>query len=292
MKNSRINGYENLQINSYIYDEVKDPKATIIIIHGMQEHAGRYDEFAKFLSDNNYIVIATDLRGHGKTAKDKDSLGLSEGDIYREILADQQCIINYAKETYHLPIYVFGHSYGSLVSQTLIQENNDIEKCVLCGTANGGSALMKAGNAISAILGLFTDRNKRGGLLENMCVGGYGKGYENGNWLSRDEQDMINYQKDEYCGVSFPFSFYRSMINNLVKANKGIDKIGKKKLFLIAGTDDPVGAKGKDVEALYNIYKEKGINAKLKLYKDARHELLNEINKDEVFKDVLDFFNE
>ena len=291
-KNLKILGFNDLELNTYVYDNVENPKAVVIIIHGMQEHCLRYKNFAQYLNKNGYIAIASDLRGHGHTAISKEYLGYGEKDIFTETLTDQLNIINYANQTYNLPIYLFGHSYGSMLSQVLIQLTPLVEKCVLCGTANGSSGIMKLGNFVVNLLKPFKKETSKGGIIEKLCIKSYGKGFERGNWLTRDEKVFDEYLKDEYCGGSFPFSFYRSMINNMHNANKGIQKIGSKKVFLIAGDNDPVGSKGKQVKQLYKLYLKNNINAKMKLYKGARHELLNETNKDEVYKDVVDFYNE
>lgn len=291
-KNLKILGFNDLELNTYVYDNVENPKAVVIIIHGMQEHCLRYKNFAQYLNKNGYIAIASDLRGHGHTAISKEHLGYGEKDIFTETLTDQLNIINYANQTYNLPIYLFGHSYGSMLSQVLIQLTPLVEKCVLCGTANGSSGIMKLGNFVVNLLKPFKKETSKGGIIEKLCIKSYGKGFERGNWLTRDEKVFDEYLKDEYCGGSFPFSFYRSMINNMHNANKGIQKIGSKKVFLIAGDNDPVGSKGKQVKQLYKLYLKNNINAKMKLYKGARHELLNETNKDEVYKDVVDFYNE
>ena len=126
-----------------------------------------------------------------------------------------------------------------------------------------------------------------------MSFKSYGKKFENGNWLTRDEEMYKKYQEDPFCGESFPVSFYQSMFTNFVKLNKEIDNIPKEtKIFLIAGDKDPVGDSGKDVTNLYRLYVKHGKNARIKLYPDARHELVNETNRKEVYEDVLNFFNE
>ncbi|MBP3619068.1 MAG: alpha/beta fold hydrolase [Clostridia bacterium] len=289
--NIKIAGYKGLPLNVYVYDNVEKPKAVVLIIHGMQEHAMRYQSFAEELNKNNFIAIASDLRGHGKTAPSIDKRGFGEKDIFTETIADQKCLLEAIEKTFGLPIYVFGHSYGSMLTQVLVQQTHLVEKAVICGTANGSSALMKAGGMVASLLSPFKGKESGGGLIEKVCIKSYGKKFENGNWLTRDEKVFEQYSSDPYCGGSFPFSFYKSMIKNMNKANKGIEKIGNKKLFLIAGDKDPVGSNGKQVKQLYKLYLKKNVDASIKIYPDCRHELLNEINKNEIIKDVVDFFN-
>lgn len=290
-KNIKILGFHDLPLNTYIFDDVKSPKATIIVVHGMMEHGLRYAEFSQFLNENGYVTIASDLRGHGKTASSKDRFGFGEKDIYNETLIDLQNIIAYARETYKLPIYLFGHSYGSLLSQKLIQLCPYIEKCVLCATTNGSSGIMKTGGVVAKTLGLFKSYNSSGGILEKMCIQAYGNGFDRGNWLTRDEKEYDKYLADEYCGGSFPFSFYKSLITNMNTVNAGIDKIGNKKIMFIVGDDDPLSSGGIQVQKLYDIFLKHNIDVKLKIYHGARHELIHETNKEEIFNDVLNFYN-
>ena len=206
-------------------------------------------------------------------------------------MQDEIIILEKLKDAYELPIYLFGHSYGSMLSQAIIQNTDVVEKCVLCGTANGSSGIMKLGGTTAKFLGMFKGENAGSGLIEKMCIKNYGKKFENGNWLSRDEEVFKKYVEDEMCGGSFPFSFYKSMLINMKKVNHGINKIGKKKVFLIAGEKDPVGSNGKQVTNLNKLYLKNNIDSRCKIYPECRHELLNELNKDEVYKDVLDFYN-
>lgn len=289
-KNIQLLGFNDLSLNTYLYDNVEKPKAVVLIIHGMQEHCLRYESFAKFLNTNGYVVVASDLRGHGKTAPSPEKRGFGDKDIFSETVQDQLIILSEISANYNLPIYVFGHSYGSMLTQVLVQQTHLVSKAVICGTANGSSALMKAGGLVASLLSPFKNKESGGGLIETLCIKSYGKKFDRGNWLSRDEKVFDSYIADPMCGGSFPFSFYKSMIKNMNKANKSIEKVGNKKLFLIAGNCDPVGANGKQVESLYKTYLKHNIDAKIKIYDGARHELLNETNKEEVYKDVVDFF--
>ena len=290
-KNVQISGFHDLQLNGYVYDNVTNPKAVVVIVHGMQEHCLRYKPFAEFLNANGYAVVTTDLRGHGHTMKNKDEYGKGEQDIFSECVKDQLKVIDYAHSRFNLPVYLFGHSFGSMITQRLVQQSPRIEKAILCGTTNGDSTIFGLGSMMISIMNPFKKKDPRGGLAEKMCVEGYGKKFERGNWLTRDEAVFDAYKADELCGGTFPFSFYRSLVKNMCKVNDGISKIGNKKLFLIAGTKDPVGENGKQVTKLYKIYLKNNIDAKLKLYEGARHELLNETNKEEVYADCLHFFD-
>lgn len=287
----KLLGYHDLMLHTYIFDQVENPKAVVLIVHGMQEHAYRYKNFAQFLNKNGYIAIANDLRGHGHTAQNKNFMGQGEKDIFVESVIDQLSIIKYAKTAYKLPVYLFGHSYGSMLSQSIIQHTRLVEKAVLCGTTDGSSLALKAANVATKLLSSFKKREKVSKFVEKLSIKAYGKKFKRGNWLTRDEKVFDEYLKDDLCGISFPFGFYYSLAHNMNKVNKSIDKIGDKKLFLICGENDPVGSNGKYVKTLYNKYKKHGIDAKLKIYPNDRHELLNELDNKQVYADVVEFYD-
>ena len=292
MKNIKINGYNNLPLNCYLYEPSTKPKAVIQIIHGMQEHALRYDHFAQFLASNGFVVLASDSRGHGKTAETIDKLGYNDGDIFKETIEDQLIITKYLKEKYNLPIYIFGHSYGSFLTQKLVQISEIPEKFILCGTGNGSSLMIGLGSFVANLLYYLGLKNKKATLIENLSLKGYGKKFKNGNWLSRNDKLYENYEKDPYCGTSFPISFYKHFFSACRKLNKGIKNIpSAKKILFVAGDQDPVGENGKQVKKVYEKYLKRGKNASLKLYKDCRHELINELNNEEIYNDILTFYN-
>lgn len=292
MKEIKIKGYKNLELFTRVYDDVKNPKAVIQIIHGMREHSGRYDRFAKMLNENNFIVIASDSRGHGNTAPSLEKLGHGDEDIYEEVVQDQILISNYCKENYKLPLYIFAHSWGSMIAQRLIQVSPLADKIILCGTNYGNNGTFKLGHFITSIQYLFGLKDKPAKLIEATNKKLYASRFVRGNWLSRDEDIFDKYLADPFCNAIFPVSFYKSLFKHMIKVNKTISNIKKDlKIFLIAGDNDPVGDYGKNVIKLANLYKKKGYISNYKIYKGARHELVNEINKQEVDKDIVDFFN-
>lgn len=292
MKITKIIGYNNLELFTRVYDNVTDPKAVVQIIHGMREHSGRYDRFAKMLNNNGFIVIATDSRGHGNTAPSLDKLGHGEIDIYDEVVKDQIKVSEYIIKTYNLPLYIFAHSWGSMIAQKLIQTSHLSDKIILCGTNNGNNATFKLGNFITSIQCLFGLKDKPAKLIEATNKKLYESKFVRGNWLSRDEEVYDKYLADPFCTAAFPVSFYKSLFKHMTKVNKGIKNIKKDiKILLIAGDKDPVGDYSKNVIKLTNIFKKQGYNADCKIYKNARHELINEINKAEVDKDIVEFYN-
>lgn len=282
--------YDNKQLYSELF-EAENPCGVIQIVHGMQEHSGRYKDFVNFLVKNGYNVFICDQRGHGKTAITKENLGYSDGDIYKECVNDQLYISKYIKEKYpSLPLYVIGHSFGSFVTQGYILQNKYAEKIILSGSAYNNTMLFKAGKVMAKTIQLFKGRKGSAKFIENLSFGSYGKKFEGGNWLTRNKEIFTAYQNDEYCGTPFPISFYVSMFTNTPKNYKNLKKVeNKAKIFIISGTDDPVGEFGKSIVKLSRTYQKAGFKIATKLYKDYRHEVLNELNKTEVYNDIINF---
>jgi len=262
--------------------------AVAIVIHGMQEHSGRYKEFVERLNSKNIAVILSDLRGHGTNME--FGPGLDKGNIYQNIVDDQKAIIKKAVELFpDKRIVVFGHSYGSFVTQRLIKDRVNVDKFILSGSSYMKGAIITAGGVVAGISRVFKGRDAEATMIENMSIKGYGKGFSDGNWLSRDNKVWENYKLDEMCGKAFPVAFYQSMFSELPKNYSHLkNSVGyKPNIDLIAGEDDPVGNFGKGVKKLADVYQKAGFEVKVKLYADARHELHNEINKDEVFDYII-----
>ena len=290
MNKVKIKGYDNSTLVGYYWEDVSNPKGVVQIIHGMQEHAKRYDDFAKFLNSNGYIVFASDLRGHGETVGDVNKQGYSDGDIFEQIINDQITISNMLKEKYNLPLYVIGHSFGSFVSQMYISRCNVADKVILSGSAYTKNIAFTFGNIVAHINSAFVGKDKTAKFLEKNSFGAYGKKFEDGNWLTRNKEIFDEYKKDPYCGHPFPYSFYKSMFSGALKNYKNLGNINKNMpILILSGDDDPVGNYGKLVVKLYNTYKKQGLNVQYKLYNGARHEILNETNKQEVYQDIIDF---
>ncbi len=292
MEKLEVKGFRGDSVVGYFWGKVENPKAIVQIVHGMQEHAKRYDDFAKYLNSKGYIVFANDLRGHGETIKDVLKQGQSDTDIFEDIVNDEIIFSNMLKEKYQLPLYLLGHSFGSFIAQNYMTKCSLADKVVLSGSAYTKNASFQFGNIMAGLLGLFRGKTSTAKFIEKMSFGSYAKNFENGNWLSRDESVFEKYKNDEFCGYPFPYSFYKSFFKGALKNYKEINNINpKQRIFIISGAKDPVGSFGKLPTKLYEFYKKHNLDVEIKLYEEARHEVLNETNKKEVYKDVVDFFD-
>lgn len=297
--NFTFKGEEGLDIYTYKWEDenIKKPKAVIQIAHGMAETAQRYETFAKVLTKNGYIVYINDHRGHGKTAKIIENVGhLAEKEGFRCLVEDMYTLTNIIKkENEDLPIYLFGHSMGSFASQRYIMDySNNLSGLILCGS-NGkqGIILNLAHLIINREIKKYGRRSKSN-KINNLIFGGEiirRNEKTKFDWLSRDKEQVEKYINDPFCGVVCSCGFFYDLVQGLKEIE---DKENLKKvpldipIYIISGDKDPIGKNGKGVLRLRDRYIKLGVkDVTCKLYKDGRHELLNEINREEVFEDII-----
>lgn len=295
---------DSLKMNMYKW-EPKDKnsvKGIINIAHGMAESAIRYKRFARILVDNGFIVYASDHRGHGLTCSNIEDLGyICDNDGFHTMVEDLKEINNFIKEEKpNLPIIIMGHSMGSFLTQRYIEEYGDtVNGAIISGTNGNPSLMLNFGIFISSIEMRIRGRKAKSKLLDGMIFGTYNKRIHKNktrvDWLTRDEEEVEKFINDPYCGTVFTTSFFYDLMKGLKITHKeeNLNKIPKSLPILIfSGDADPVGRYGKGVDNLINLYKSLGIkNLHYKIYKDGRHEMLNEINKDEVFEDIINWLN-
>ena len=290
MLNFKLKSFDDKELNCYLF-EVENPIGIVQIIHGMKEYSDRYFDFIKFLNNNGYNVFISDLRGHGLTSDSVENLGYVDGDIFDLCYRDQLYISDYLAEKYdNSDLFVIGHSFGSFLTQRYILSNVHAKKIILSGSAYNDTILFQSAKILSNIIVFFRGKRRDALFIEKLSFGAYGKKFENGNWLTRDENIFNAYNESPYCGTVFPNNFYQSMFKNSPKSYKGLKTLNiKPKIFIASGNDDPVGEFGKSVKKLYSVYKDAGLDVEMKLYPDCRHEILNELNKDEVYSDFLNY---
>lgn len=273
-------------------------KAVVQLSHGMAEFAMRYDRFAEICANNGIAFYGHDHRGHGETAANLNELGyLADKDGFQRVVLDVHEMVMKAHKDYpDKPVFLFGHSFGSFVSQSFIEQfGNDIHGCILCGSAGPRVPLTTAGKCIAGIIKFFGGAKGRSDFIDNLAFGEYNSQIENPSsafdWLSHDLEELQKYQDNPYCGFKCTNEFFYDFFGGLCTIHK---KANMKKIpadlpvYIIAGKEDPVGDWGKTVPQLHAIYKKNGIkDLTLKMYPGCRHELLNETNHEEVEQDIL-----
>lgn len=287
-----------VQIYEWLPDNEQEIRAIVQIAHGMAEHADRYSSFAKYLCDNGIVVVANDHRGHGKTAGDISKLGyFADENGWDKVVDDLKAVSRYINSKYpNLPIIVFGHSMGSfLMRKYIMNPPLKISGAIICGTAGHPGILGKIGLMITKFLLIFQDKKTKSKLMDKLSFGAYNGNFKpnrtNFDWLSRDNDEVDKYINDPYCGFIFSVKAYNDLLGGLlyVNAQENINQTNNNlPIYLISGYKDPVGNNGKGIIEVYNKFKKAGVkNITMKLFDNGRHEILNEINKEEVYKHVL-----
>ena len=273
-------------------------KAVLQMCHGMVEYIDRYHDFAEFLAQNGYYVVGHDHLGHGKSISSTERLGyFHETNGNDIVLGDIHQLRIRTEEKYpHVPYFIMGHSMGSfLVRQYIGVFGFGLAGAIVMGTGNQSNLVLGAGRFICKIIALFRGWECRSPLVDNMAVGAYEKAFQGetdgSNWLSRNPENVRRYRGDLMCGYMFTVNAYYHMFLGMSRANAQ-EKAGSipKSLpvLFVAGKDDPVGDFGKGVKKVYKRYKLSGMqNVKIRLYEEDRHEILNELDRDQVYQDLL-----
>lgn len=278
-------------------------KGVIQIAHGIAEHIDRYRDFMEYLAGNGFVVAGDDHLGHGKTMTGEEDKGqFSDKDGWNCVVKDLVSLHDLMVTEYPgINYIVFGHSMGSFLMRTYIADYpSKYDMAIISGTGHQGKLLVTAGNIIAQNTIKKKGYDSDGTSLNNLSMGGYQKKIKNPrtdcDWLSRDEAQVDKYVADETCGFTAKAGLYADMLKGVkyVTDMNNIRKIRKDKpVLFISGDMDPVGEYGKGVKKAYGCFKKAGIaDVTMKLYPEGRHEMLNELNKDEVYKDILDWISE
>lgn len=285
-----------LHVNRWLPDG--PTKAVVQVAHGMAEHSDRYARFGERLTAAGYAVYASDHRGHGSTARTAQDAGYFADDHgWDTVVDDLHLVTEHAlSENPGLPFFLFGHSMGSFLSRSFVTRfGGELDGLVLSGTAGDPGALGKVGLALASAQARLRGRRHPSGLMDQLTFGQYGAAFKPNrtkfDWLSRDEAEVDKYVADERCGNVFTSGFFVDLLGGLaaINADSEVARVPKElPIHLIAGSLDPVGAKGKGVQQVADQYRRLGVqDVSVKLWPEARHEVLNETNRDEVMDEVV-----
>ncbi|MDD5864844.1 MAG: alpha/beta hydrolase [Firmicutes bacterium] len=277
------------------------PKAVLQIVHGIAEFIERYDGFAEFLTRRGFLVVAEDHMGHGQSIGVDGVQGYFTGGWFNAV-ADSYHVLEMTKAEYpDLPYILFGHSMGSFMARTILCKYPDsgIDAAILCGT--GWQPAM----ALPVVLKVVEGECKKVGetkpseRLQKLVFGGYNKKVEHPrtefDWLTRDDKIVDAYIAHPLCGFTASAGLLRDMLTGIqyIEQPKNLAAMRKDlPVFFIAGGDDPVGRYGKGVRKSADAFRKAGMtDVDVHIYPLCRHELLNEINKDEIYGDILQWLS-
>lgn len=295
-----LNAGDGVRVAVHTWFPDSKPSAVIQISHGMAEYAMRYDRFAEEAIRSGYAVFAADHRGHGETAGSLDKLGyLADSNGFDRVVEDQYEITQDIRKKYpSTPVILFGHSFGSFIAQRYIEKHGeDVSACILTGTTGPNPALVGGGKLAADLVALFNGRKKPSILLTKLSFGSYNKAFPDAkspnSWLTRDAEEVDKYDASPWSGFTCTAGFYQDLMAglSLIHTPGALSGLPLNLPVLIAsGSEDPVSDSGRTVKILADMYRGIGIkNVKLVLYPGARHEILNETNRDEVTKDILEW---
>lgn len=289
-------------VYNWLPDDGVKTKGIVQISHGMAETAKRYERFAELLTENGYIVYANDHRGHGKTAKTIEDLGyLADEDGFNWLVKDLHKLTNIIKkENDSMPLFLFGHSMGSFAGQKYIMLNgNELDGLILSGSNGKQGIILNVGTIVAKREVKKNGRKAKSTKLDKLSFGGFNKEFKPNrtdfDWLSRDNDEVDKYMDDPFCGTVFTAGYFYDFLTGLkeIEDEDNLRMIPKDlPIYIFSGDKDPVGKFGKGVINLVNRYKKYGVkDISYKLYKDGRHEMLNEINRDEVMDDIINWLD-
>ncbi len=282
-----------IKLTNYVC--LKRPKASVLILHGMAEHQKRYQTFAEYLVKNGFDVFIYDHRGHG-TDKKLSELGFFSSDKGDQLVIDDVISVSEYIESNNRAskFFLFGHSMGSIIARNVIQSYEKYHGVIICGTPFPPMLMTNAGLLLASLIVYFKGPKHISPFLSNLMFGG--KKYTSlstrtaFDWLSRSNPIVGAYMHDPYCGFTCTAAFYHDLLKLTQHSSKrSMIKLTKKEmpLYIISGEKDPVGGYGKDVQKYLSVLKKLGFsNVTSKLYPECRHELLNELNNEEVFSDI------
>lgn len=286
-------------LNVIIWETEKEPIGVLQIVHGMAEYIDRYDNFAKYMTEQGFNVIGHDHLGHGHSVSDERDYGFfAEENGDKIIIEDMHSVTQYAREKWEeLPNFILGHSMGSFcLRQYLTKYSNDVFGAVIMGTGWIPSSAAFLGKTIATNTCKSKGSHTVNPLLIKLTLEPYNKPFApartNCDWLSRDEKQVDLYVNDKLCGFDFTAGAYKDFFTILEKIAKNRQLIGMRKslpILITSGSVDPVGGK-KACEKLNAQYKRCGIDdVTLKLWENDRHEILNELDKSDVYQYIYNW---
>lgn len=272
-------------------------RAVLQIVHGIAEYIERYDDFARFLNDRGILVVAEDHMGHGQSVNGDGIQGYFHGGWFTAVADSYRLLEDTRKEFPEVPYILFGHSMGSFMARTILCKYPDsgISAAIVCGTGWQPAALLPAAIQMVDAVCKKTGETEPNEKLQNLVFGAYNKRVEHPrtefDWLTRDKAQVDAYIASPKCGFTASAGLLREMMKGIryIEEPKNLAAMRKDlPVFFIAGGDDPVGSYGKGVRKSADAFRKAGMtDMSLRIYPLGRHEILNEINKDEVYQDVL-----
>ena len=278
-----------------------EARGVVQLVHGVAEYIARYDHVARFLNDHGYIVCGEDHLGHGGSATQDEYGYFARYDGWTLVTADVRTLRQIQGKKYPgLPYFMLGHSMGSFLTRTyLCRYPGELTGAILSGTGQESALTILGGKWLAELICRTRGDRCVSDLLDKLSLGSYNTKFKPNrtpvDWLSRDEAAVDAYVKDPRCGFKATAGMFRDMMGGLqfISKPKNLAQMDKTTpIYLFSGGEDPVGSFGKGVKKVYGYFDAQGVkDLRMKLYPGGRHEMFNEINREEVMADLLQWLD-
>lgn len=268
----------------------ENPKGVIQMIHGAKEHKERYYDFCKFLQRNGYAVLISDTRGHGASLNEKYTLGYMDG--LALLIEDQRVLTAYLKEQYPgMPLHLFGHSFGSMIARKYMQKyDQELSSVIMSGTANYVK-IVKAGMAYGTLMMKFSGERGHHSFLMNLGD------KADDTWIAYNPEVLKEYRKDPLCTG---YKYTNRAVLTVWESDRELKNYKayecrnpKLPILSITGEDDPVVGFAKGLQdSVANLRRVGYEDIRTIVYREMKHEVLNEVGNERVYSDVLNFLKE
>ena len=274
------------------------PRGVVQIVHGVAEHMGRYEWFARFLAGHGYAVCGADHLGHGRTGAEDGKFGyFGPRRGWELVTRDVRRLRLMAGDRFPgVPYFLLGHSMGSFLTRTyLCRYPGTVDGAILSGTGQESALLVGAGKALANLIAHIRGPEAVSPLVNELSLGSYNKQFRpnrtGADWISRDEKVVDAYLRDPWCTFTPTVGMFRDMLGGLqyIASPAALAQMDPDTpVYLFSGDRDPVGGNGAGVRKVYGYFEKQGTrDLTMKLYPGGRHEMLNELNREEVYADVL-----
>lgn len=277
-------------------------RGVVQIVHGVAEHIARYDHVARFLNRHGFLVCGEDHLGHGKTAQKGEYGYFAKEGGWDLVTADIRLLRQVQGEKHPgVPYFLLGHSMGSFLTRTyLCRYPGEVDGAILSGTGQESAALVSMGKAAATALCLIQGGNSVSPLIDQLSLGAYNKKFKpnrtGADWISRDEKAVDAYLADPLCSFKPTVGMFRDMMGGLqyISSPRALARMDPDTpIYLMSGDQDPVGGMGRGVRKVYSYFEKQGTrDLSLKLYPGGRHEMFNELNRQQVLDDLLSWLNQ
>ncbi len=296
------------KIHAVRWDGDKEPVAVLQLVHGMQEHIERYDEFARFLADKGFAVFGHDHIGHGLSVANEEELGIMHTDHPADVMVEDM-FTNYTlikKEYPDKPYFILGHSMGSYLLRKYLcvksSQLSDVNGAIIMGTGTENNAAIAAGSMLCRLLMAIKGRDAKSDIIKGLMFGSkYYRQFDltgkspGDSWLSKNVDNVraFNDPSNKKDGCEFSLNGYMVLLDATAFDNR-MSNLRRMRtdipILFVSGDNDPVGAMGKGVRSAYEKFKAAGVpDLSIKLYEGDRHEILNETDRDVVYNDLYEW---